>query len=91
MSNNKQTPQEKAKELVKKFYPRATSYSGDKKNQYQNAKECALIAVDEIIKSSPSLPILGDAGLFGEDIELSTDWWHNVRSEIAKKKNNEQQ
>ena len=45
-------------------------------------KTLALKVVDEIIKSSPSLPILGDAGLFGEDIELSTDWWHNVRSEI---------
>ena len=46
------------------------------------SKDLAIKVVDEIIKSSPSLPILGDAGLFGEDIELSTDWWHNVRSEI---------
>jgi hypothetical protein len=45
------TPQEKAKELVNKFYPRATSYSLDRKNQNQNAKQCALIAVDEIIES----------------------------------------
>ena len=45
-------------------------------------KDLAIKVADEIIKSSPSLPILGDAGLFGEDIELSTDWWRNVRSEI---------
>ena len=43
------TPKEKAKELVNKFYPRATSYSLDRKNQNQNAKKCALIAVDEIL------------------------------------------
>ena len=40
---------EKAKELVNKFYPRATSYSLDRKNQNENAKQCALIAVDEIL------------------------------------------
>lgn len=42
---------EKAKELVNKFYPRATSYSLDRKNQNENAKQCALIAVDEILDS----------------------------------------
>jgi hypothetical protein len=44
------TPKEKAEELVDKFYPRATSYSSDRKNQNENAKQCALIAVDELIK-----------------------------------------
>lgn len=47
-------------------------------------KDLALKVVDEIIKSSPSLPILGDAGLFGEDIELSTVWWKDVRRSIEK-------
>lgn len=42
----------------------------------------ALTCVDEIIASSPSLPILGDGGYFGEDIELSTKWWKEVREEI---------
>ena len=42
---------EKAKELVNKFYPRVTSYSLDRKNQNENAKQCALIAVDEILDS----------------------------------------
>lgn len=49
------TPKEKAKELFDKFYPRATSYSLDRKNQNENAKECALITVDEILKSHNNL------------------------------------
>jgi hypothetical protein len=43
------TPKEKAKELVEKFYSRATSYSLDRKNQNENAKQCALIAIDEML------------------------------------------
>lgn len=46
-----ESAKEKAKELVDKFYPRATSYASDRKNQIENAKQCALIAVDEIIDS----------------------------------------
>ena len=42
------TAKEKARELVDKFYPRVTSYSLDRKNQNENAKQCALIAVDEM-------------------------------------------
>jgi hypothetical protein len=45
------TAKEKAKELVNKFYPRATSYSLCRKNQNENAKQCALIAVEEILDS----------------------------------------
>jgi hypothetical protein len=48
------------------------------------AKQCALIAVDEIINSSPSLPILGDSGSYGEDIELSKIYWIEVKQEIEK-------
>ena len=40
---------EKAKELINKFYPKCTSYSADRKNQKENAKECALIATKEIL------------------------------------------
>jgi hypothetical protein len=65
MTNNKRTPQEKAKELLNVF-----------------GETLALKVVDEIIKSSPSLPILGDAGLFGEDIELSNLWWKDVEQSI---------
>ena len=73
---------EKAKELIDKFYPRATSYASDRKNQIENAIQCTLICVDEIIASSPSLPILSDNDSFGSDIEKSTEWWKEVREEI---------
>ena len=80
--NNNMTPKEKAEKLVVKMsthdrdiHPHCTHYI---------AKQCAIIAVDEIIKSSPSLPILGDGGTFGEDIELSKKYWQEVKQEIEK-------
>jgi len=70
-----------AKELVLQFYEVV-------KNKYPLinamplAKQCALIAVDKIIESSPSLPILGSGGTYGEDIELSNIYWKEVKQEI---------
>jgi hypothetical protein len=62
------TPKEKAIELVEKFYPRATSYSLDRKNQNENAKQCALILVDEIYSNcaDPS----------------KNDYWIEVKNEL---------
>jgi len=44
------TPEEKAKELFDKFRNEILSFLGDKMKD-KNAKRCALIAVDELIKS----------------------------------------
>jgi hypothetical protein len=73
-------PKEKAEELVLKYLKVDTNT----KEWFNThiAKQCALLAVDEIIKSSPSLPILGDGGTFGEDIELSKKYWQEVKQEI---------
>jgi hypothetical protein len=71
------TPKEKAQELVDKML---YCYQGHI-DEY-TAKQCALIAVDVIINSSPSLPILGDGGYLYEDIELSTKYWQEVKQEI---------
>ena len=69
------TPKEKAKELIEKFYPRATSYSLDRKNQNENAKECALVAVDEILKSI----------IWHHDFSNQTrNYWQEVKQEIKK-------
>lgn len=43
------TPKEKAEELVDKFLPLADIYHN---GSFENAKQCALIAVDEMIKWS---------------------------------------
>lgn len=61
------SPKEKAEELYCKY----DSLFKAPFKKHQDLKKCALIAVDEIINSSPSLPILGDSGSYGEDIELS--------------------
>ena len=50
------TPKEKAKELVEKYF---YLFSVELENtiDYREAKQCALIAVDEIIKYSPNKPL----------------------------------
>jgi hypothetical protein len=64
---------EKSKELIDKFYPRATSYASDRKNQIENAIQCALICVDEIIEELEYM-----------EIYSRIDSWQEVREEIKK-------
>jgi hypothetical protein len=73
----KLTPKEKAEELVDKFYPRATSFSLDRKNQYENAKQCAIISVDEILNLD-----YGSSEYYG--ILSSEEYWEQVKTEINK-------
>jgi len=49
------TPKEKAVELVEKFKPCAADYEYDFIVELGNAKICALIAVDEMIKLNGDL------------------------------------
>lgn len=72
------TPIEKAKEFISKYY------DCSKRLYHEDAVICAKIAVEEIIKSSPSLPILGEGGTFGEDIYLSSKYWKEVKQELEK-------
>ena len=73
------TPNEKAKELVDKFWdatPEQTSF-----DPVNHAKQCALIAVDEIMRLHHYLPrqeITGSTALY------STDYWKQVKQEIEK-------
>ena len=82
------TPKQKAKELVNKYIPHIAG--ADRYNStlgiYDKhiSKQCALIAVEEIINSSPSLPILSDAGSFVNDIKESTKYWKEVKEELLK-------
>lgn len=45
------TEKEKAEELIKKFYPYAVGVTTQQ--NYLNSIQCAIIAIEEIIKSNP--------------------------------------
>ena len=67
---------EKAIELISKFKPYADYQEDDCFNQIEkmliNAKQCALIAVEEIL----------DIAEFYNDVEFI--WWEEVKQEIEK-------
>ena len=68
------TPQEKAKELVDKFYFDLPQWVNT-----EDAKICALIAVDEILKileDDENIYVLGDSSYI--------NFWNNVKQEIEK-------
>ncbi len=64
------TPQEKAKEIYNKFLNAQTAFV-----THEHAKQCALIAVDEIIG-------LMYAG--GSSPEFTNYYWQQVKEEIIK-------
>ena len=66
------TPKEKAKDLVYKFYP-SVQWKLGQEDCLDRAKQCALIAVDEILKIlEHSIP------------EKHTIYWQEVKQEIEK-------
>jgi hypothetical protein len=84
------TPKEKAEELVLKFL----RIDNDTKEWFHVglAKQCALIAVDEIILSAPFEPADTDwdeAGSsaqywYPQKLEDSGKWWAEVKQELEK-------
>jgi hypothetical protein len=84
------TAKDKAGELFNKYYQYDITIIGidsrmeERGISLYDAKKLALICVDEILNSSPSLPILGDGGYLYEDIELSKNYWQEVKSELEK-------
>ena len=72
------TPKEKAKELLDKFY-NLDAFVID-------AKECALIAVDEILSTRPGSPYPQDVGLVVNGvyniINYPEKYWQEVKQEI---------
>lgn len=66
------TPKEKAKELIEKFRLNVLDYENNGLNTFK-AKQCALIAVDEIIDAL-------DKSLIDADIEF----WKEVKKELSK-------
>jgi hypothetical protein len=73
------TPKEKAEELVDKFVQYTPA---DSELEYPYAKKCALIAVDEIIKSNP---IFVTSKLEGKDgMHEAYLYWKEVKQELEK-------
>lgn len=69
------TPKEKAIELVDKFQELNRSKISDySRIEYPTAKQCALIAVVEIL----------DELYYTESTKYGTIFWNNVRQEIEK-------
>ena len=85
------TAKEKAEELIDKFRNEITSFLGDNMKKI-NAKKCALVAVDEIINSSPLEPNFADWDDCGGEHRYFYDaqkthafhFWHEVKQEIEK-------
>ena len=71
------TPKEKAKELLIKFLYYVESFSSEQQNE--NAKQCALISVDEILNSNPSYDDYGGNGWIIID---NSEYWEQVKVEI---------
>jgi hypothetical protein len=72
------TPKEKAKELVNKFQKQIFFDVTDNRLDIDEAKGCALIAVDEIIKSQKCC----DECQMEGSIEMA--YWQQVKQEIEK-------
>jgi hypothetical protein len=67
------TPKEKAEELFNKYATYVVMWAGDINTTHQNCKQCALIAVDEIL----------DNNLWFND-EINNNYWQEVKTEIEK-------
>jgi hypothetical protein len=83
------TPKEKALELVGKYRNIIMSFLSDRMKK-ENAKECAIIAVDEILESQPRYPSevdWDDCGAtqvyyYQAQREEAKQYWQQVKNEI---------
>lgn len=72
------TPKEKAEELFNKYRNTIMSFLSDNMKDY-NAQQCALIAVDELIRIAPW------GGDINNEIEIdSKEYFMKVKEEIEK-------
>jgi hypothetical protein len=73
------TPKEKAKELVDKYIPHTKVFHEvlGWEDYIDSAKQCALIAVTEIINSNPH------SNPFNTDIHSTMKYWIDVKNELS--------
>jgi hypothetical protein len=69
---------EKAKELVEKYKEFTEDNHAER---YCNAKQCALIAADEILKSTGAVDWIGEKYI---NFKTFFDYWEEVKQEILK-------
>ena len=72
-------PEEKANELIEKFsyYSFYLEYRDAEEDMIKNAKQCCLIAVDEILLIADIMDVCGVK-------EKSYEYWEKVKTEIEK-------
>lgn len=83
------TPKEKAEDLVDKIHLELISKNSVNIIRKETVKNLSIIIVNEIINSSPSLPILSESGSLYNDIEESKSFWQEVKNQLLKQQNNE--
>jgi hypothetical protein len=73
------TPKEKADDLIDKFLPHTKVYheATGWEDYFDSAKECALIAVDEILEELPE-------GSIDYGISSRRRYWEEVKEELEK-------
>ena len=87
------TPKEKAEELCVKYYKLFNNFPNyqyviENLNTIQDeklytTKQCALIAVDEIIDASPTNPLKSSyIELYSDMIDECIEYWQDVKKEI---------
>ena len=77
MKTAQRLAEEKAKQEASRL---AISFLGILGHQWQEAYDCAILTVDEIIKALPNFE-------YGLEFVAKNEFWNNVKQEILKLKN----
>jgi len=77
------TPKEKAEELFSKYATYVVMWAGDSNTTNQNCKQCALIAVEQILNSDPN-NLHSDYDYNECKLGVDVKYWEQVEQEIEK-------
>ena len=75
LNQNKMTPKEKAEELYNKYWDKLWGIQNRIENLHEQAKECALIAVDEILNDDWYIQSF-------DEMTERKKYWEQVKNEI---------
>lgn len=76
------TPKEKANEIAGLMFHEISDGTLDISQVEYISKQCALIAVDEILKSNPIIPLKFMTE--SESLDAACEYWQEVKQEIEK-------